>query len=106
MILTKIKPFSVENMSETQLLVGSLSNDLFRRASLTQRGSTEAAQRFMNEAKRWSVQLQQRDIAEYIKKIANEISDQAGGITIELAETYLMYGILLQNYTLHLDNRN
>lgn len=65
MIITKSEPFTKEEIeklkekNETKLLVGSLSNDLFRVATLAQRGSLEAAER------------------------------------------YLMYGVLLQNYTLH-----
>lgn len=89
-------------MTDTQLLVGSLSNDLFRVASLTQRGSTKAALRFLQEAKRWSVPLQEQNVASYIVKIAKGISDQSGdSISMAQAEHYLMSGVLLQNYALH-----
>ncbi len=89
-------------MTDTQLLVGSLSNDLFRVASLTQRGSTKAALRFLHEAKRWSVPLQEKNVSAYIVKIARNVSDQAGdSISMEEAERHLMYGVLLQNYALH-----
>ena len=99
MILTKSKPFTV---TETQLLIGSLSNDLFRVASLTQRGSKIAAQRFILEAKRWAKPLQSLEVPRYISKIAQEVSQQPEDtMTEELAEKYLMYGILLQNFVMH-----
>jgi hypothetical protein len=89
-------------MTETQLLAGSLSNDLFRIASLAQRGSTQAASRFLREAKRWSVPLQFGAASAYIKDIAEDISNrEVSDISMASAEKYLMYGVLLQNYTLH-----
>jgi hypothetical protein len=90
-------------MTDLKLLVGSLSNDLFRVASLTQRGSKKAAIRFLKEAKRWSLPLQQHEAAEYIVKIAKDISDKTDDdISQSEAEKYLMHGVLLQNYALHL----
>ncbi|MBP9700398.1 hypothetical protein KBD71_03920 [Candidatus Woesebacteria bacterium] len=89
-------------MNNTHLLVGSLSNDLFRVASLTQRGSTTAALRFALEAKRWANSIQENEVAPYIHRIVLEISkEELKVITIEDAEKYLMYGVLLQNYALH-----
>lgn len=89
-------------MTDTQLLVGSLSNDLFRVASLAQRGSTKAASRFLIEAQRWSKELQNRDVSEYIAKLATDISSRKStDISLSSAEKYLMYGVLLQNYALH-----
>ena len=88
---------------ETKMLLGSLSNDLFRVANLAQRGSTQAAQRFLLEAKRWTGSLQTHNNPQYIANIINDISNRADSdISLESAEQYLMYGILLQNYTLHL----
>lgn len=89
-------------MSDTIMLIGSLSNDLFRVASLVQRGSQTGAQRFLLEAKRWAEPLKDKDIPFYIIDIANDITIRdEKDISIELAERYLMYGILLQNYALH-----
>lgn len=89
-------------MTETNMLVGSLSNDLLRVASLAQRGSVQAASRFLQEAKRWSIPLQSATVSIYIKNIARDISNRADDdISIESAEKYLMYGVLLQNYSLH-----
>lgn len=87
---------------KTHMLVGSLSNDLFRVASLAQRGSDAAACRFLGEAKRWSRDLQNQQVPEYISKIATDITNrQVTDISLSSAERYLMYGILLQNYALH-----
>ena len=89
-------------MNETKLLIGSLSNDLFRVAVLTQRGSIAGAEKFLMEAKRCAVQLKDRQTKKYINLIAQDIinrSDQ--DISLSSAETYLMFGILLQNYSLH-----
>lgn len=89
-------------MNETKLLVGSLSNDLFRVASLSQRGSNKAAQRFLIEAKRWAEQLQDQPVSPYIADIAKDIIQRNDDdVSIESAERYLMYGVLLQNYALH-----
>lgn len=89
-------------MTDTQLLVGSLSNDLFRVASLTQRGSIRAASRFLVEAQRWSKDLEEKDVPAYISQIAADISNrEASNISLESGERYLMYGVLLQNYALH-----
>lgn len=89
-------------MTEEQMLAGSLSNDLFRVASLAHRGSTVAATRFLKEAQRWSNDLQVLTDVEYIKKIAQDVSSRSETeIDIASAERYLMYGVLLQNYTLH-----
>lgn len=90
-------------MTDTKLLAGSLSNDLFRVANLYQRGSTQAAKRFLKEAKRWSLQLKDSNCEAYIINIAEDISNRdKDDISEKTAELYLMYGILLQNYCLHI----
>lgn len=89
-------------MSDTLLLIGSLSNDLFRTASLAQRGSTRAASRFLSEAKKWSSDLEFHSVPEYVAKMAKDISSRdSSDITLASAERYLMYGVLLQNFALH-----
>ncbi len=87
-------------MNETQMLIGSLSNDLFRVASLTQRGSIKGAMRFFEEAKRWSVQLGDKQVEPYIRNIVNQINlASTHDLSLETAEKCLMYGVLLQNYS-------
>lgn len=89
-------------MNDMRLLIGSLSNDLFRIATLQQRGSEKAAQRFLQEAKKWAQPLSIQAKKKYIRTIATEIVHaEPGRLSLEKAELYLMYGILLQNYALH-----
>lgn len=90
---------------KTLLLVGSLSNDLFRIANLTQRGNIKGASRFLSEAKRWAKPLKSASVKPYIQSIAADINNEPESeITLARAETYLMYGVLLQNYALHITN--
>ena len=90
----------IEN--ETIQLVGALSNDLFRVASLAQRGSNASAIRFMQEAQRWSDSLKNQDLPTYITQIVTDVSSrEPTDISLESAERYLMYGIQLQNFALH-----
>lgn len=86
----------------TLLLVGSLSNDLFRIANLAQRGNAKGASQFLTEAKRWAKPLKSASVKPYIQAIATDINREPDSeITLARAERFLMYGILLQNYALH-----
>jgi len=89
-------------MSNTKLLIGSLSNDLYRVACLTQRGSVKGAEKFWIQSGRWVKDLESAQVKPYIKKIILDIKFQLGVDTLPLesAERYLMYSILLQNYAL------
>jgi len=89
-------------MTKTKLLVGSFSNDLQRVASLSYRGSDKAAAKFFNEAKRWAAELKKQPVKDYIKDIAEEITSEPQ-LDSQKAETYLMYSVLLQNYSLQID---
>lgn len=89
-------------MTDTKLLAGSLSNDLFRVASLKQRGADKAAPRFLQEAKRWAEPLVTQSDKEYIRKIAKKVTEaDTANISLAEAEMYLMFGVLLQNHVLH-----
>jgi hypothetical protein len=89
---------------DKRLLIGSLSNDLYRVANLSYRGSTKAAERFFIESKRWTADLKNTAL----KKHARNIIDDLDHLTLEsltfqeTAEKLLMYSVLLQNYSLHL----
>jgi len=89
-------------MPNTKLLIGSLSNDLYRVACLTQRGSTKAAEKFWVQSARWIKDLEQAQVKSYIKKIIIDLKSRlnSDSLTMETAEKYLMYSILLQNYSL------
>jgi len=89
-------------MNETIQLIGALSNDLFRVATLAQRGSNDSAIRFMQEAQRWSDSLQNKNLPTYITQIVTDVaSREPTDISLESAERYLMYGVQLQNFALH-----
>ncbi|MBI4215449.1 MAG: hypothetical protein HY602_01875, partial [Parcubacteria group bacterium] len=85
------------------LLIGSLSNDLYRVSYLTQRGSLTAAKKFWQQANRWIEDLDRAKVKPYIRKIISDVKNQPmrNVFTAESAEKYLMYSTLLQNYALH-----
>lgn len=87
-----------------RLLIGSLSNDLYRVANLSYRGSTKAAERFFIESKRWTTDLKDVPLKSHAKKIITDLhSLSMDSLTsLETAEKLLMYSVLLQNYSLHL----
>jgi len=88
-------------MTDTNLLIGSLSNDLLRLATFTHNGSP-SAKRFLTEAKRWAAPLQTADLPPYIAKIVEDIILAPTDLpSLAEAEKYLMYSVLLQNYALH-----
>jgi len=83
-------------------LTGALSNDLFRVVSLQQRGSLVASERFLQEAKRWANPLRKHQVKKYITDIATAVDlADAKDLSLGKTERYLMYAVLLQNYTLH-----
>lgn len=90
-------------MNQTKLLIGSLSNDLYRAAGMIQRGSLIGAQRFVVEAQRWTKDLQHKKVKPYIRDIVADLKDNHQQLDMAQAEKYLMYSVLLQNYALHLD---
>ena len=88
-------------MNDTNLLIGSLSNDLLRLATFIHNGSP-SARRFLTESVRWATPLTCADLPPHIKLIAKEISSLPSALpTTAQAERYLMYSVLLQNYALH-----
>ncbi len=89
-------------MTETKLLIGSLSSDLYRIANFAGRGSYPAANRFFQEAKKWSAELAHTNTKAHIQKIIIDINTDTSGVdSLEKAEKFLMYSVLLQNYALH-----
>lgn len=90
-------------MSNTDLLIGSLSNDLLRVANMIARGSGLGAIRFFIEAQKWNTELKNHKVKPYIKKIITDINNESSENILDMAkaEKFLMYSILLQNYSLH-----
>lgn len=88
-------------MNKTNLLLGSLSNDLLRLATFVHNDSP-SARRFLTEAKRWALQLKDLDLPPHLSKIVIDIHEAPSTMpTLAQAERYLMYSVLLQNHTLH-----
>lgn len=91
-------------MTETRLLIGSLSNDLSRVATMIYRKSS-GAETFFHEMFRWVNALDTASVKPYIQAIISDLKSHEHDpqYTQERAETYLMYSILLQNYSLHME---
>lgn len=91
-------------MTDTKMLIGSLSNDLYRVANLTGRSSQKAADRFWKESKRWTAELSKKHLKGYINNIVLDLnSDNDLSVSQEKAEKLLMYSVLLQNYSLSIE---
>lgn len=90
-------------MTETKMLIGSLSNDLSRTANMMYRKSP-SAETFFHEMFRWIKAIDTASVKPYIQEILKDLQshEQDPKYTEERAETYLMYSIILQNYSLHM----
>ncbi|MDP1722013.1 MAG: hypothetical protein Q8L37_02280 [Candidatus Gottesmanbacteria bacterium] len=90
-------------MTETKMLIGSLSNDLSRVANMMYRKSS-SAEIFFHEMFRWINALDTAPIKPYIQTILKDLKshEHHPQFTDERAETYLMYSVILQNYTLRI----
>ena len=88
-------------MNQTFLIAGALSNDLFRLANMAHKKSEKGAVVFLREAKKRSGELEVMKKPEYIANIVRNIKSRSSNdVSPKSAETYLMYAILLQNYSL------
>lgn len=90
-------------MTETNMLIGSLSNDLSRVANMIYRKSS-GAEIFFHEMFRWLKDIDPTSVKPYIQTILADLQthEKNPQYTEERAETYLMYSVILQNYTLHI----
>lgn len=88
-------------MTDTKMLIGSLSNDLSRVATMIYKKSS-SAEIFFREMFRWINKLDTDSIKPYIQAILTDLKshEHHPQYSEERAETYLMYSILLQNYSL------
>jgi hypothetical protein len=84
-------------MSDTKVLLGAISNDLFRIANYTHKNSINNALIFANEANKSIEKVKDHNYPQYLKSILIELNEFKD-IKQELADKYLMSGILLQNY--------
>lgn len=91
-------------MTKTKLLIGSLSNDLYRVATLSQRGSHPAASTFFVQAQRWCSELVAHPVSPSTKRIVTAVKNTPKTtFTLAQAEEFLLYSILLQNRALHME---
>ena len=90
-------------MTETKMLIGSLSNDLSRVANMMYKKSS-SAETFFHEMFRWINKLDTDSVKPYIQIILKDLKSHElhPQYTQERSETYLMYSVLLQNYSLHM----
>lgn len=90
-------------MTETKMLIGSLSNDLSRVANMIYRKSS-GAEIFFHEMYRWIDAIDTTSVKPYIQSILSDLKSHKyhPEHNENHAETYLMYSVLLQNYALHI----
>ncbi len=89
-------------MNEQQVLLGSLSQDLFRIANFIQTGSEKSAQRFWQEAIRWVEDLKKNKKPAYLDRVLDRISEiELNPSSIEQGEEILTYGVITQSLAIH-----
>lgn len=89
-------------MTDTRMLLGSLSNDLYRVATSLNRKSYAVSDKFWLEAHRWTEELLRAKTPPYIARILRESDGEDTVVcTDDQAEKLFMYSILLKNYALH-----
>ena len=93
-------------MKKTKLLLGSIASDLYRVAMFAHRKSHKAAARFLQEAHRWRKDVKDDSIKPYIRKLLGELDTYKSyqPDRLDIAEKYLMFSVILQNYTLHMSD--
>ena len=90
-------------MTQNKLLIGSLSNDLYRVAALSHCGSLKAANKFYLSAQNWLKGLQTQENKPYIEKIIQNLQKDTFKLgDLEQAEKYLTYSIVLANYSMRI----
>ena len=89
-------------MSEQQILLGSLSQDLFRIANFIQTGSIKSAERFWQETKRWITQLKKEDNPAYLDRILTNLDKiNFNPTSLEQGEKILTYGVITQSLAIN-----
>ncbi len=89
-------------MSEEQILLGSLSQDLFRIANFIASGSVKAAERFWVESRKWLLALEKYEQPDYLAKILQRLRQMEFEVeSREQAELILTYGVIIQSLVCH-----
>ena len=85
-----------------RIVIESLSMDLLRVALGYHRGSVKMAARFVEEANKRIIEVDQDDIKPYFKKILNKLPLALSQKNVnDVAEDALMYHTLCKNYAKH-----
>ena len=85
-------------MSEKQILLGSLSQDLFRIANFIASGSVKAAERFWDESQKWIKELKKYNHPAYLTKILHKLQKmKLDTKSMEQGELFLTYGVIIQS---------
>jgi len=85
-------------MNKQQILLGSLSQDLFRIANFIHTGSHKSAERFWQETKRWTGELKKENNPIYLNKILSRLDKiNFDPTSLEQGELLLTYGVITQS---------
>lgn len=85
-------------MTDTDLILSSLSMDLYRIALAASRGSIKTCQRFLLETERWIGLLDKKQLKPSTIKVIKKTNElKLYEIDQTLAEHALVYSILLKN---------
>lgn len=87
-------------MDKNKLVLASLAMDLKRVALGLHRGSSAMGVRFMQEAQKRKSEVDPSAMPAYMQSILEKVGHILQNQTDRTAEDALMYGTLLQNYTL------
>jgi hypothetical protein len=89
-------------MTKQQILLGSLSQDLFRIANFIHTHSKRSANRFWQEQKRWLKELEKEKLAPYLLKIIHELKAlDFDATSLAQGEKLLTYGVIIQSLACH-----
>ena len=87
-------------MNQQKIILESLSMELRRVALGMHRGSLAMARRFQEEALKREQELERSKLDSYLKKLTEKVKKTLlNKSDNHLAEDFLMYSILFQNYT-------
>jgi hypothetical protein len=89
-------------MTQNQILLSSLSSDLYRVALAAHKKTPAMKMRFIKETSRWLNDIDDTELKPYIQKVLAKIKQIEAIESDELlADQCLVYSILLKNYVIH-----
>jgi hypothetical protein len=89
-------------MTEQQVHLASLSQDLFRIANFIYTGAQASAERFWRESQRWLAELEKTDLPPALEKIIRKLSTTSfDPQSLVLGERLLTYAVITQSLAYH-----